>query len=192
MGKSAYKLLHKHGLLERFISEYPSCIKISDFREYIIEGKGNGYEELPLPQGSTKPGSKNTAYKNVDLDSLPQGNSKAGANNIPSNDSNSILNKGRKAKSDGVNNATDGSYSSLSGSLAKAESILSVYPIRHKDGSDISLLSTVQEVLEQLEAEGISNPVGYLINEIENLDRKQVPPPQEFFESLLHGEEIPF
>lgn len=85
LGLSCYKLLVRHELLTRFISEYPNHINIPSFRDAIIENK-KGYSGLPLPLVRPSPGPEI-----VDSDSN-QGQSRlrAGSINISINENISI------------------------------------------------------------------------------------------------------
>ncbi|MDZ7695310.1 MAG: hypothetical protein U5K69_30045 [Balneolaceae bacterium] len=159
LGVSCYKLLAKHGLLERFISEYPNCVNIKSFRDAITEGELN----LPLPQGSPKPAPENGECEEYE----GQGSPRAGT-----------INKG-------INK-------DISVSIDNAQFLLEAYPRKHKDGSDISVLATIEDVLEDLKLDGVKDPAEYLMNEIDKLDKKTAPEPNIFFESIKERSELPF
>jgi len=63
LGRSCYKLLIEHNLLERFISEFPTEINVDSFRDAIMN-KVKGYTDLPLPPACPKADPGQTQVKN--------------------------------------------------------------------------------------------------------------------------------
>jgi len=91
------------------------------------------------------------------------------------------------------NRASNGkSYSPPTDLVNKAQTILDAYPKKNKDGSDISILATIEDVLKDLKADGVKDPESYLLTEIEKLNRKDAPLPDVFFSELKQRKEIPF
>lgn len=161
-GIAGYKLLVKHGLLQKFYSLYPNCINIKSFREAITEGKLN----LPLPIDT-----KNS----VSREHEGQSRGRAATFNINNNITNSI--------NDNISNTPSLHYHK------KAKSILEVYPTSETDNS---ILPTIEDVLKRLEEEGITDAEKYLLNETEKLDEENIPKAKSFFESILERDELPF
>ncbi|NGP90012.1 hypothetical protein [Fodinibius halophilus] len=170
LGRSCYKLLHKHGLLERFISEYPNCIKIKSFRDKITEGK----LDLPLPQGSPRPDPENKEYEEYEGEGSPR------PATININNSNSINEgiNGNKA----ISNTNANIYETIKKNIGGLALV---------DVGSLTFQKDVDLMLEELSESDVKDPAQYLIEKMQKVDWMDTSW-DEFTEQILSVEETPF
>lgn len=162
LGVSCYKLLVKHGLLERFIAEYPNCINIGSFRDQITEGK----LDLPLPQSSPKAAPESTVSKEY------EGQSRGRAATI-----NNSINRNKDII------ITNGSLDELIKNEVNDSTLVDV--------NDSSFKSDIETMIEELEESDIKETNQYLIEQVKATDWQKTSW-KDFKESMLEMKELPF
>lgn len=165
LGLSCYKLLVKHDLLGRFISEHPNCINVASFREAITEGK-KGYAELPLPQGSPKAGAESAVSNEYEGQGSPKA---ATINNIINGNKDITI--------------TNGSVDELIKKELSESTLAAV--------TDPTFKSDIDVILDELTESDVKDPKQYLIEQVKATDWTTTGW-KDFKESMLTMKELPF
>jgi hypothetical protein len=83
------------------------------------------------------------------------------------------------------------SESATTKTFKEAEEIIDAYP-KTITNTDFALIAIVEDVIKELQADGVKDAKSYLLDEINKLNRRETPPPSEFFSDLKERSELPF
>ena len=167
--KSYLKLMIKRGLWDWFCQNYPVMMQKAAVTTHPE------IEELLLKTGLRGPSeeSKDKA-KEKNKEQEREKEQDKDKKLIAANSTNIIINKNRGS------NRNNNYYKA-------AEEILQAYPRVCKESESISVIGTIEGLLEQL-SQYKRDPVTYLFQEVSKLDKKKVVAPGEYFETLLTKE----